>query len=263
MKKYLTFLSFAALTLSAVFISSCNEDDGGGPAVVPPAKIKMISFDNGSEVESWEFTYDASDRVSSISNIYDGGTPESITYDYSVSGELTIDKAGSITVYALDAQGRVVKEFWNDDKTEWEGYEYDADGILKKVVEHYGGTDHLKYDLTISNKNVTNRIRYEDDGTTVKEDRVFTYTVGDNASGIHQIYAVDSEWKNVAGLFGKQSQKLLDKYLRKITDDPSSTFGATFTYTFDTENRVATQTKNGTGSGGSFSEVWTYSYYEE
>ncbi len=252
----------AALAMSAVFISSCSDDENVGPDQVPPAKIETISFNDGFAIESWNFTYDVNGRVISISNIFDGGTPESITYDYSVAGQLTIDKAGNKTVYALDGEGRVTKEFWNSEKTEWEGYEYDVDGIMKKIVEHFDGTDHLKYNLTISNKNIANRIRHEEDGT-VREDREFTFTSGDNASGIHQIYAVDSEWKHVAGLFGKQSQKLVANYLRKITDDPSSSFGATFEYTFDTKNRVATQTKNGTGSGGSFTEIWTYTYIEE
>ncbi|HNC30865.1 MAG TPA: hypothetical protein PKX08_12715, partial [Cyclobacteriaceae bacterium] len=120
-----------------------------------------------------------------------------------------------------------------------------------------------KYDLTVSNGNTTHRIRYEDDGTTVREDREFTYTIGDNASGIHQIYAVDSEWKNIAGLYGKQSKKLVEAYVRHITDEPETSYGATYTYTFDTKNRVATQTKNGTSSGGNFTESWAYTYYEE
>lgn len=263
MKKYLMFLSSIVFVLITMLLSSCGDDGGGAAPVVPPAKIKMISFNDGSAVESWEFTYDATDRVVSISNVYDGGTPESINYSYAVANQLTIDKAGSITVYALDANGRVIKEFWNEDKTEWSGYEYDGDGIMKKIVEHYDAIDHLKYEMTITSKNVTHRIRYEDDGTTVKEDREFTYTIGDNASGIHQIYAVDSEWKNVAGLFGKQSNKLVNAYVRHITADPTSNFGATYEYTFDAKNRVSTQTKNGTSSGGPFSESWSYTYYED
>ncbi|MFZ2906380.1 MAG: DUF4595 domain-containing protein [Cyclobacteriaceae bacterium] len=263
MKRSLMFLSALVLALSTMFISSCGDDEGGGGAKVPPAVIKTVTFDNGSEIESWEFTYDAEDRVISIENIYDGQAPTTISYDYSVANELTITKEGEETVYALDGDGRIIKEFWDVDKTEWEGYQYDADGRMIKIVEHYSGTDHLKYDLTIEDGNFTHRIRYEDDGVTVKEDREFTYTIADNASGIHQIYAVDSEWKHIGGLFGKQSKKLAEEYVRHITDDPTSSFGATFDYTFDSKNRVATQTKNGTGSGGTFSESWSYTYYED
>lgn len=256
--------STVLLIFSSTLISSCSKDsDETDPVVVVSSKIKKIAFNDGYAIESWEFTYDSNDRVSSISNIYDGGTPEMINYNYAVAGKLTIDKAGNLTNYVLDAQGRVSKELWDEAGTEYEGYEYDADGILKKVVEHYGGVDHLKYNLTITSKNVLNRIRYEDDGVTAREDRAFKYTVADNLSGLTQTYAIDSEWKNVGGTFGNQSRKLLDSYVRHITSDPSSSYGATYVYTFDAKNRVATQTKNGTGSGGPFSESWSYTYYED
>lgn len=264
MKKSKIILSAVVLIASTVFISSCSKDNGSDtPPVVVSSKIKKISLDDGSAIESWDFTYDASKRVLGISNVYDGGTPEIIAYDYSVANKLTIDKAGNRTVYVLDAAGRIIKELWDVAGTEWEGYEYDADGVMKKVIEHYGGADHLKYDLTILSSNITNRIRYEDDGVTKREDRVYSYTSGDNLSAIPQIYAVDSEWKNIGGTFGKQNKKLMASYVRRITADPTSTYGATYVYTFDAKNRVATQTKNGTGSGGPFSESWTYTYYED
>lgn len=260
MKKYLMFLSAAVLALSTVFISACSDDDGGGGSKVPPAKIKTIAFNDGFAIESWEFFYDDEGRVTSITNIYDDGDPSTITYDYSVDGELTITKDDNETVYELDDKGRVVKEFWSDD--EWEGYQYNSDGKMVKIFEHWDGVDHLKYDLTVEDGNTTHRIRYEEDGS-VREDREFSYTIGDNASGIHQIYAVDSEWKNIAGLYGSQSDKLVDEYVRHITSDPGSSFGATYAYTFDDKDRVATQTKIGTSSGGTFTESWAYTYYED
>ncbi len=264
MKKSKIFLSAIALIASTLFISSCGgDDDSDAPPVVVASQIKTISINYGQEIESWEFTYDSSKRVKTISNIYDGGAPEIIAYDYTAPGKLTIDKAGNKTVYVLDAAGRVIKELWDAAGTEWEGYEYNTAGEMTKVKEHYSGADHLKYDLTIVNSNVTNRIRYQDDGLTIREDRVFTYSQADNLSNIPQIYAVDSEWKNVGGTFGKPNKKLAASYVRKIASDPTSTYGATYVYTFDSKNRVATQTKNGTGSGGPFSESWTYTYYED
>ncbi|MEQ8580423.1 MAG: hypothetical protein RIC30_20740 [Marinoscillum sp.] len=266
MKKYLMFMSAIVLGASTIFMSSCKDDEGGDPVIVEPSLIKTISIDYsggaGEEVESWQFNYDANDRIESIDVFWNGESDGTTVYDYSVANQLTITRGENSTVYALNADGLVIKEFWDSEKTEWEGYEYNSDGQMIKVVEHYGGTDHLKYDLTISDGNVTNRIRYNDDGT-VREDREFTYTIGDNLSGIHQIYQVDSEWKNVGGTFGKQSAKLADGYLRKITEDPTSAFTAKFEYTFDEQNRVATQTKNGTSSGGPFSESWAYTYYED
>ena len=259
MKKYLRFLSAGVLALSALVMSSCGDDEGGGKAKVPPAKIKTIAFNNGEAIESWEFTYDEQDRVELITITYDGDSDGTREYDYSVGNELTITRNGNETVFELDNEGRVTKEFWNAEKTEWEAYEYDSKGYMVEITEHYDGADHPKYELTVEDGNTTHRIRY--DGTDIVEDREYTYTIADNASGIHQIYAVDSEWKNIAGLYGKQSSKLVDEYVRHITDDPSSTYGATYVYTFDDENRVATQTKNGTGSGGTFTESWAYTYY--
>lgn len=267
MKKYLMFLSMALLTLSMALISSCSDDDDGGAPVVEPSLIKTIEIDysggNGDEVEKWEFIYDDKDRVKSINNSYNGSLDDVILYNYSVAGKLTITKSGNETVYAIDSEGRVTKEFWNAEETEYQEYRYNADGRMTKVLERYDGKDHLKFDLTIANGNVTNRIRYEDNGVTVRENRKFDYTIGDNLSGIHQIYQIDSEWKNVGGTFGKQSQKLIDFYVRSITADPTSSFRADYEYTFDAKNRVATQTKNGTSSGGPFSEAWSYTYYED
>ena len=265
MKKYLMFLSAAVLALSTVFISSCGDDDEGGGSKVPPAVIKTIAMDyvgDGSEVEEWEFIYDDEGRVELINIKYNGVSDGTREYEYA-ENELTITRNGNETVFELDDEGRVVKEFWNEEQTEWESYQYNSQGYMIKIFEHWDGADHLKYDLTVEDGNTTHRIRYEEDGTTEVEDREFSYTIADNASGIHQIYAVDSEWKNIAGLYGKQSDKLVEEYVRHIADDPGSTFGATYAYTFDDKDRVATQTKNGTGSGGTFTEKWTYTYYED
>lgn len=259
MKKYLKFLTAAVLTCSIVVISACSDDEGGGSKKVPPAKIKTIAFDNGDVIESWEFTYDAEDRVSLIEITYDGGSDGTREYDYSVPNKLTITRNGNEFLFDLDSEGRVIKEYYDTD--EWDTYQYNSGGYLIKIIEHYGGADHLKYELTVDDGNTTNRIRY--DGANVSEDREFSYTIADNASGIHQIYAIDSEWKNIAGLYGKQSDKLVEKYVRHITSDPTSTYGATYEYTFDDKDRVAKQTKIGTGSGGTFTESWTYTYYEE
>jgi hypothetical protein len=263
MKKNLFYYLCMVMIMSITI--SCDDDDDDNPPVVEASLIKTITLDydgTGADVEGWEFIYNASDKVTSIINTYNGSIEDTILYDYSQAGKLIITKSGTPTTYELDANGRVSKELWVADGSEYEGYTYNADGILTKIVEHYGGADHLKYDLTVANKNVTNRIRYEDDGVTVREDREFTYTQGDNLSNIQQIYAVDSEWKPVGGLFGKASAKLADGFVRHITADPLSNYGVNFVYTFDSENRPATITKSGTSSGGPYTEILTYTYYE-
>jgi hypothetical protein len=265
MKHSIKYLKAIAICLTFIFVSSCtNEIDGTSEyPFVPDSKVKELSFIAPWGTESWEFTYNANGRVTEIANSWEGGAPDMITYDYSEAGKLTINKSGYDTNYTLDGEGRISKELWNDAGTEYAGFEYDSEGFLKKVIEHYSGADHLKYENKIPKSNITNRVRYEDDGVTVREDRMFEYTIADNPSSIHQIYTVDSEWKNAGGLFGRQSKKLVKSYVRKLASDPDSNYGASYEYTFDEENRVATQTKNGTGSGGSFSESWSYTYYED
>ena len=263
MKKNLFFYLCMAVFMSITI--SCKDDDDDNPPVVEASLIKTISLDydgTGADVEGWEFIYNASDKVTSIINTFNGTVEDTILYDYTQAGKLIITKSGNPTTYELDANGRVSKELWVADGSEYEAYTYNADGLLVKIIERYSGADHLKYDLTVANGNVTNRIRYKDDGVTVNEDREFSYTTGDNASNIQQIYAVDSEWKPVGGLFGEASAKLASGFVRHITADPLSAYGVTFEYTFDAKNRPATITKDGTSSGGPYTEVLSYTYYE-
>ncbi len=267
MKKSLMFLSAALLALSTVFVTSCGDDENGKTVVIPPDPIKTISLDydgTGSDVERWEFFYDTEGRVESIDVYYNDAFDKEFTYDYSVTNKLTIERTGVGVehIYTLDNEGRVIKELWDQAvEDEYDGYEYDEDGIMKKVVEHYDGEDHVKYEHTIVNKNVTHRIRYEEDGT-VREDREFIYTSGDNAGNIHQIYTVDSEWLNTGGIFGSQNKKLVDSFVRHVTEDPDTEYGADFEYSFDLKKRPATITKNGTSSDGPYTEILTYTYYE-
>ena len=266
MKTYL--LSAVVLASSALLITSCDDEKGDGPPVIPPAVIKTISMDylgDGTEVEEWEFLYDDQDRVETINITYNGASDGSREYDWSVPGQLTVTRNGaSPLLFILDSEGRVSREMGDDgDDETYYLYEYNADGILSKIYERWDNVNHLKFEMTIEDKNVVHRIRYEDDGVTVIEDREFTYNTGDNASQIHQIYAVDSEWKWVGGVYGTQSEKLVASFLRHLTDDPTSTYGATFDYTFDADNRVSGVTKNGTSSGGNYTEKWQYTYYED
>lgn len=269
MKKYLMFLSAAVLALSTVFISACSDDEGsGGQDKIPPAPIKTITMDytgEGEEVESWEFLYDAEGRVETIKIFWNGEPDGTREYDYSVPGQLTITRNGNNgKLYYLDSEGRVTKEILDGNPETYYTYQYDGNGILTKIFERWDGVDHLKFQMTVKNGNVTNRIRYEDDGTTVREDREFTYTSGDNSSEIHQIYAIDSEWAWVGGVYGNQSKKLVSKFVRHITEDPTSAYGVTLEYVFDpVTKRVTSVTKYGTSSGGPYTEILSYTYYED
>lgn len=265
MKNPFKYIKAFAICFTFIFVSSCtNEIDGTSEyPFVPDSKIKELSFIADWGTESWTFSYDDQGRVTEIANSWEGGAPDMITYDYSEAGKLTITKGSSVTNYTLDSKGRVSRELWNSAGTEYAEYKYDeATGILSKVIEHYDGEDHLKFENKINKGNITNRIRYFDDGVTVREDRVFEYTIANNPSDIQQVFTVDSQWKNAGGLFGLSTNKLAKNYVRLVSSDPDSRYGVTFDYTFDDQNRVATFTKNGTSSGGSFSETTALTYYE-
>lgn len=255
MKKKLFFLGLAVLT-SVAMISCGNNNDDDDDNKVEASLIKTISVNYGDGVEGYEFIYNTDGTISHILNTWEGEQVDDILYDYTVAGKLTITKEGYATVYDLDSEGRVVKEIWDD--TSWASYTYNADGYLTKISEYWDGVDHVKYDVDITNGNVTKHTRYDDAGV-INRYKTFTYTSGDNVNDIQQANAVDSNWKTVGGLFGKPSNKLVD-YLEYWTPgDEANTSTTTITYTFDAKNRPATITRSGDG----WSELYTYTYYEE
>jgi YD repeat-containing protein len=173
-----------------------------------------------------------------------------------VAGKLTRTSGSSATVYDINAQGMVTKEDWGGG--EYAAYEYDADGYLVKIIEHWGGADHLKMQAVITNGNIMKHTTYDDDGVTVKKIKEFTYTTGENVNNIHQASMIDNNTKPCGNLFGKPSKKLVDflEYWDPRTTDPKGK--TTITYEFDSKNRPSKITRSGAG----WQEVYTYSYYE-
>ncbi len=254
MKKNLLFLGLAVLLAAVVF--SCKKDDNDDDdKTVQASLIKTITVDYGDGVEGYEFMYDAGKKITGIKNTWEGELVDTFTYDYSVSGKLTITKEDWPTTYDLDASGRVTKEWWSDD--EWAAYEYNADGYLIKIIEHWGGADHNKFDVEITNGNVTKHTRYGDDGVANRY-KTFTYTAGDNVNDIQQANAVDSNWKTVGNLFGKPSKKLVDFLEYWNPGDEVNKKTTTITYTFDAKNRPATMVRAGDG----WQEDYAFTYYE-
>lgn len=255
MKKFFSMLLIAVLV--AASISSCKkDDDDDDPIVVAASKIKTIGVNYGDGVEGYEFFYDANGRVTKIYNSWEGEVVDTIKYDYSVSGKLTITKEDWPTVYELNAQGMVTKEVW--DETSYASYTYDADGYLTGINEFWDGASHKKFEVEVVSKNIMKHTRYNDEGV-VNRYKTFTYTTGDNKSELHQANAVDSNWKTIGNLFGKPSTKLVDFLKYWEPGDEANTGTTTITYTFDTKNRVASMTR----AGADWQEAFTYTYYED
>lgn len=257
MKKYLSLLMTAALV--AAFVTSCNKDDDDDDITVAASKIKEIKAVYGvDEYETWKFTYDANGKVTKVENYWLTDFDKAYDYDYTVAGKLSITRTGqSPVVYDLDAQGRIVKEDWGGG--EYAAYEYNTDGYLVKVIEHWGGEDHTKFMVEVTNGNITKHTRYNDDGV-VNRIKTFTYTPGDNVNNIDQANVVDSNWKTVGGFYGKNSKKLVDHLdYWNGPGDEANTKTTNITYEFDSKNRPSKITRVGDG----WQEVFEYSYYEE
>jgi hypothetical protein len=229
---------------------------GADVSFTTPSLIKVIGVVYGEDVESYQFTYNATTKqVTKIENYWNADLDKTYIYDYSVAGKLTITKGTSATTYDINAQGMITKEDWGGG--EYVAYEYNSDGFLVKIIEHWGSADHLKMQAVITNGNIMKHTTYEDDGVTVKKIKEFTYTIGDNINNIHQANMVDSNTLPVGNLFGKPSKKLVDflEYWNPQNSNPKAR--TTITYEFDSKNRPSKITRTGDG----WSEVYTYSYY--
>ncbi len=221
--------------------------------------IKTISFYAlwAGGTEKWDFSYDGTTKkVSKFDDYWEGALDKTITYDYSVAGKLTLKKGATVYgVYDINSLGYITKD--PDGNT----YEYDANGFMVKYYEYWSSASHLKYQMEITNGNITKITTFDDDGVTAKKIKAFTYTVGANSDGIHQANATDSDWKPIGNFYGKPSAKLVDYFeywdprVSPIVKSKSS-----FTYTFDTKDRVSKATKTLSADGST--EVWSYTYAE-
>jgi hypothetical protein len=257
MKKALYLLLFVAL--ATVTFTSCNKDDGtDDPIVVVASPIKTMGVVYTDGIELYDFTYDATTKkITKIDDYWNDVLDKTITYDYSVSGKLTITSGDNATEYELNAAGYISKEVWSDE--EWAAYEYNTDGYLVKVIEHWGGEDHLKMEAVITNGNTVKHTTYDDDGVTVKKIKEFTFTTGDNVNDIHQTSMIDSNTKPIGNLFGKPSKKLVD-YLEywDPRESPIEVGKTTISYEFDAKNRPSKITR----AGADWQEVYTYTYVD-
>lgn len=259
MKKFLGFMMVAFIV--ATGFTSCNgDDDGPDPVVVKASPIKTISFfaDWAGGTEMWEFSYDAATKkVSQYLNYWDGALDKTVTYDYSVAGKLTLKKDGEFyREYDINADGYITKDYDSGDT-----YTYDANGYLVKLYEGWSGAPVLKYDITVTNGNIMKITTYDDDGTTKKKIKEFTYTSGDNVNNIHQANAIDSDWKPVGNFYGKASVKLVDFFeYWDPRENPIVKKKSSLVYTFDTKERPSKVVKSLTDGT---TEEWSYTYYEE
>ncbi len=258
MKKSIYLFMIAAFGITATF-SSCKEDPiVEEPIVVVASPIKTISVVYDDGVDLYSFNYNASSKkIDSIQNFWNDELDKTIVYDYSVAGKLTIISGTDETEYELNANGYATKEIWSSD--EWAAFEYNADGYLVKIKEHWGDADHLKMEAVVTNGNIMKHTTYDDDGVTMKKIKEFVYTTGDNVNEIHQASMIDNNTKPIGNLFGKPSKKLVDKLnYWDPRESPIVVKTTTITYMFDAKNRPTAITR----TGADWQEVFNYTYVE-
>ncbi len=256
MKNYLSMLFIA--TLLALLLPSCGGDDDDDDNTVKASLIKEIKATySATEFETWKFVYDANKRVTKVENYWLTNFDKDFTYDYSVAGKLSITRTGQTPViHDLDAQGRVVKEYLSG--TDYNTFEYDANGYLVKVVWSRSGVVYTRWEVEITNGNISKHTRRTSAGA-IDRFKTFTYTQGDNVNNIDQVIVIDSNWKTIGGFYGKPSKKLVDKldYWNGPGDEPN-TKTTTIAYQFDTKNRPSKITRSGVG----WQEIFEYTYYD-
>lgn len=246
------------IVLSATMIVSCKKDSEEEKPKAPEATpIKTLNVVTVDGTDAYTFTYDDKKRVSKIDNYWNDVLDKVIVYDYSVAGKLSIKSGDNEPAkYDVNAAGLVTKEWWSED--EWVAYEYDANGYMIKVVEHWDGADHLKMEAVINNGNIMKHTTYDDDGVTVKRIKEFTYTPGDNVNEIHQASMIDHNTKPIGGIFGKPSKKIVASLTYwDPRENPIEQRTTTMSYDFDAQNRPIKWTR--TLFDGN-QEVYTYAY---
>lgn len=273
MKKYLKFLTAAVLTCSIVVISACSDDEGGGKSEIPAALIKSLTsnYDAGDFIETYEFTYDNSDRLTRIDVTNNDGGDYYYEYDYSVAGKLTETEVYEVgveeyeTVYDLDSEGRITKQY-RDNPADYNAFTYDADGYLVEYREVRGGNVNFKETATIDDDNIIVHSRFGN-GTVLSRTKTFTYlsnATALNVSNLPQANLINNERKSVSGFYGKGSRKLADFLELDYVGAPADYAKNTNSYTFNDDNQVLTITRSGrdvNNENTGLNEVFTYTYY--
>lgn len=256
MKKIISML-FIASVLAMTF-SSCKKKDDDDDNQVKASLIKEVKATySANEWEKWKFTYDAQKRVTKVENFWLNDFDKEFIYDYSTPGKLSITRTGQAPVmHDLDSQGRIIKEYLAG--SDFNTYEYNADGYLVKVKWTRGGTEYTRWEIEITNGNIAKHTR-KTSGGVVDRIKVFFFTPGDNVNNLDQGIVIDSNWKTVGGLYGKTSKKLVDRlnYWNGPGDEPN-TKTTTISYEFDLKNRPSKVTRTGVG----WQEVFEYTYYD-
>lgn len=251
-KKIFLILVLAVLTIN---FSSCKKSESAvalSPNQLPLITTRTFSR-SGSIVELRTQTYDGQGRLTSVNatgnyggfSFQDIYTPSSITETYPNGGK---------TVYNLNAQGYIGTWIEND-APDYINHTltYNSDGYLvKDVAVHSAYTSTTNGIYTWSNGNLV---------SLVENNFITTYTYTNFTNNLDEVEVQPLNFTvGNSSFHGKQSKNLISTE----TTGPVGSIGTTCTYTyeFDSQNRVSkkTMTVNSGGTYQMYSGVYTYTY---
>lgn len=242
--------------LSVIFIAfvfnSCQKEISNPDTVTPPSnKLKTytedVTFLSGHNVITFNVAYDANDRIISLTSAASAGdrfeyqyTNGGYTQDLYNSNQLSIHK-----VFYLNSNSLVDSAFeyndTNDSSTEKYLYNSSRQLTAVKIYDYSLATGSVLYD--------TQNLTYDNNGNIIKST--------DNSSVITYDYYTNLV-SNLPALVPYYYQANKNLVKTTVGDIGGDIVTFSHTYTFDTSNRLSTETA--TGDNGEMA-IKTYTYY--
>lgn len=256
------FYFILTVLFCAALFTSCTDDDkddeggngqggenGGSGVVILPKKVtKIILTESGSEEETWHYTYDDKDRVSTITTTYRGnpsGIVKKITY---TDSKITIAQENNEPMEIKLENGLAVSS------SEYEGVNYNTQGtysysdnylskFIKKVVNVDVNDNSWKEYLTdsstfvVTNGNLESVDYYYYFDEDEKEKGIMTFEINndrDNNLSLDLYGLVIGEDVILLGLTGNRFKKMPSKVIYK-EEIENKTYEVNYSYKVDKE----------------------------
>lgn len=265
------FYFILTVLFCAALFTSCTDDDkddeggngqggenGGSGVVILPKKVKEIVLtDCGREEETWHYTYDDKDRVSTITTTYrdnPSGIVKKITY---TDSKITIAQENNEPMEIKLENGLAVSS------SEYEGVNYNTQGtyiysdnylskFIKKVVNVDVNDNSWKEYLTdsstfvVTNGNLESVDYYYYFDEDEKEKGIMTFEINndrDNNSNLNLYGLVIDEEVILLGLTGNRFKKMPSKVIYK-EEIENKTYEVNYSYKVDKEGYITEMTED-------------------
>lgn len=265
------FYFILTVLFCAALFTSCTDDDkddeggngqggenGGSGVVILPKKVtKIILTESGSEEETWHYTYDDKDRVSTITTTYRGnpsGIVKKITY---TDSKITIAQENNEPMEIKLENGLAVSS------SEYEGVNYNTQGtysysdnylskFIKKVVNVDVNDNLWKEYLTdsstfvVTNGNLESVDYYYYFDEDEKEKGIMTFEINndrDNNLCLDLYGLVIGEDVILLGLTGNRYKKMPSKVIYK-EEIENKTYEVNYSYKVDKEGYITEMTED-------------------